>query len=90
VGNPDGALDALQAAAPSGWYVGRPSFHDERYEWQMYAFDSSEVASGGIRKREWTAIASSEEAVVREMARYLRRSARAEYPSRGRDRMNRL
>jgi hypothetical protein len=63
------AWDALQAAAPRGWYVGNPSFHPERNEWLLYAFDPSESAVGGLRKREWTAIAQTEEAVIAEMAR---------------------
>jgi len=25
----------LHAATPRGWYVGRPSYHDERDEWTM-------------------------------------------------------
>ena len=52
--------------------MGRPSYHDERREWLLYAFDPSERAVVGIRQREWTAIAESEVAVVREMARCLR------------------
>ncbi len=37
----------------------------------MYAFDPSERAKVGIRSREWTAVAATEEGVVREMARCL-------------------
>jgi hypothetical protein len=55
------AWDALHAAAPRGWYVGRPSFHHERNEWLLYAFDPAEIAHVGIRKREWTAIAATED-----------------------------
>lgn len=51
------AWDALHAATPRGWYVGRPNYHDERGEWQMYAFDPAELALMGVRKREWTAAA---------------------------------
>jgi len=65
------AWDALHAVEPPGWYVGRPSYHDERREWLLYAFDPAERAIVGVRKREWTAIAQSEEAVVLEMARCL-------------------
>jgi len=45
--------------------------HNERREWVQYAFDPSERPKVGLRSREWTAIAESEEAVVREMARCL-------------------
>jgi hypothetical protein len=38
----------------------------------MYAFDPSERPVVGLRSREWTARAESEEAVVREMGRCLR------------------
>lgn len=66
------AWEQLHEATPAGWYVGRPSYHPERQEWLLYAFDPSERAVVGIRKREWTAVAESEEAVVREMARCMR------------------
>ena len=72
MGGLDDAWDALHSVVPTGWYVGRPSYHDERREWQQYAFDPSERAKLGIRSREWTAVAATEEAVVREMARGLR------------------
>jgi hypothetical protein len=62
------AWDALHAVAPRGWCVGRPSFYPERNEWLPYPFDPAERAVDGIRKREWTAIAQSEEAVIAEMA----------------------
>jgi hypothetical protein len=64
----EAAWDALHAATPRGWYVGSPSYHDERNEWLMYAFDPAERAMDGIRKREWTAIAQTEAGVVAEMA----------------------
>jgi hypothetical protein len=34
----------------------------------QYAFDPSKRANVGLRSREWTAVAQSKEAVVREMA----------------------
>ncbi len=37
-----------------------------------YAFDPSERPRVGLRSREWTAVAGSEEGVVRELARCLR------------------
>jgi hypothetical protein len=61
-------LGAPHAAAPPGWYVGMSSYHGERDEWLMYAFDPAERAAEGIRRREWTAIAATEEALVAEMA----------------------
>jgi len=67
----EAAWAALYESAPTGWYVGRPSCHDERREWVMYAYDPSERPKIGLRSREWTAIADSEEGVVREMARCL-------------------
>ena len=63
--------DALHAVLPIGWYVGRPSYHFERDEWLLYAFDPSERAVVGVPSREWTAAASTEVGVVREMARCL-------------------
>lgn len=74
------AYDELLAATPPGWYVGRPMFHNERNEWQMYAFDPSERPVMGHRKREWTAVAQIEDAVVREMARCLREIAAGRVP----------
>ncbi|MDP8904495.1 MAG: hypothetical protein M3N29_04150 [Chloroflexota bacterium] len=49
----------LHAATPTGWYVGRPTYHDDRAEWQMYAFDPTENAVMGKRQREWTAVAQT-------------------------------
>jgi len=46
------AWDALHAATPAGWFVGRPSYHDERREWLQYAFDPDERPVVGVRKRE--------------------------------------
>jgi hypothetical protein len=72
--------EPLLAATPPGWFVGRPMYHDERREWQQYAFDPSERAVIGHRKREWTAVAQTEEGVVREMARCLREIAVGRVP----------
>jgi hypothetical protein len=74
------AWDDLLAATPAGWYVGRPSEHPERREWLLYAFDPSERPVVGVRKREWTAIAQTEEAVVVEMTRCLREIAAGKVP----------
>jgi hypothetical protein len=67
----EAAWDALLAVKPAGWYVGRPSYHDEPDEWLLYAFDLSEWPVMGVRSREWTAIESTEVGVVQEMARCL-------------------
>ncbi len=74
------AWSELHAATPAGWYVGQPSYHDERNEWLMYAFDPSERAVMGKRSREWTAVARTEGAVVREMARCLREISEGRWP----------
>ena len=65
------AWSQVHDATPAGWYVGRPTYHNERRQWVQYAFDPSERPVVGLRSREWTARAESEEAVVREMARCL-------------------
>ena len=67
----DRAWEALRAAAPPGWYVGRPSFHDERSVWEQHAFDATAKGKTGKRGREWTAIGRTEAACVAEMARCL-------------------
>ncbi len=66
------AWDALLAVLPPGWYIGRASYHDERDEWLLYAFDPTERPVVGVRSREWTAKAATEVDVIREMARCLR------------------
>lgn len=68
----DRAWSDLHDATPTGWFVGTPSYHVERQEWATYAFDTREKAHIGKRSREWTAIAPTEDLVVREMARCLR------------------
>jgi hypothetical protein len=65
------AWNAVHEDTPAGWYVGRPSYQVERQEWVMYAFDPSERSKVGLRSREWTAVAATEEGMVREMARCL-------------------
>lgn len=42
----------LHAATASGWWVGQPSYHNERRVWLLYAFDPSERAVVGTRQRE--------------------------------------
>ena len=74
------AWQALHDATPSGWYVGRPSYHDERREWVMYAYDPAERPKVGLRRREWTSVAATEEGVLAEMARCLREIAAGRVP----------
>ena len=40
----EAAWAAVHDATPAGWYVGRPSYHDERHEWVIYGFDQRERA----------------------------------------------
>ena len=74
------AWSALHDATPAGWYVGRPTYYDERRQWHQYAFDPSERPVVGLRSREWTAIGSSELEVVREMGRCLRELGQGRAP----------
>jgi len=59
------AWTALHAAAPPGWFVGRPG---QRHggQWAMYAFDTTEKAEIGRRSRAWTAVGQTEVDCVRE------------------------
>ena len=75
------AWNALHNALPPQWTIGRPSYHPERREWLLYAFDPRERPVVGVRKREWTAIAATEEGVVREMARCLREIREGRVPT---------
>ena len=65
----DAAWAVIHDATPTGWYVGQPSYHDERHEWTQYAFDQRERAVNGARSREWTAIGATEGECLLEMAR---------------------
>lgn len=59
----------------AGWTVGRPALHDERNQWEQYAYDPSERATAGVRRHEWTAVFPEEFGeigVLLEMARCLR------------------
>jgi hypothetical protein len=73
--------NAVHDATPHDWYVGRPSYHDERHEWTQYAFDQRERPSVGVRSREWTAFGAAEVEVLREMARCLREVGAGRVPS---------
>ena len=63
---------AVLDAKPEGWFVGRPSYEQNRREWVHYAYDPHERAKVGHRSREWTAVAATGLEVVREMGRCLR------------------
>ncbi len=65
---------------PPGWYIGRPFLYHERNEWQQYAFDPAERAVVGVRRRERTAIAATEVAVVRQMPRCQREISQGRVP----------
>ncbi len=80
------AWSHVHDATPAGWHVGRPTYKDERRQWHQYAFDPSERPVVGLRSREWTAVAESEEGVVLEMARCLRGIAAGRTPQEGRRR----
>jgi hypothetical protein len=73
------AWEAVHAAMPPGWHVGRPG---QRHDgsWTQYAFDTSERVQMGRRSREWVAQANSEVDCVREMARCLRKIGEGRVP----------
>ncbi len=62
----------LHASTPPGWWVGSPGPRHGG-TWTMYAFDQTEKAHIGRRRREWTTEAPSELECVYEMARCLRK-----------------
>jgi hypothetical protein len=64
-------LGAVHHALPAR-LEGRPSHHNERREWLLYAFDPTKRPRVGIRSRDSTAVAPTEDSVLREMARCLR------------------
>jgi hypothetical protein len=81
-------MDDLEAAwaelhevnASLGWYVGMPAFYERRDEWQLYAFDPTERPKIGHRSREFTAVAPTQERVVRDIARWLREISAGRVP----------
>ncbi len=77
----EAAWNAVHDATPAGWYVGRPSYYDERRQWVQYAFDPSERPRVGLRSREWTAVGATEVEAVAEMARCLREIKEGRAPS---------
>ncbi len=68
----EAAWDELHSAKPDGRFVRQPMYHEDRREWEQYAFDTRERPKAGHRSREWTAVGGSELEVVGEMARCLR------------------
>jgi hypothetical protein len=71
---------SFKVNASLGWYVGMPAFYERRDEWQLYAFDPTERPKVGHRSREWTAVAPTQERVVRAMARVLREIGEGRVP----------
>ena len=65
----DAAWEELRAATLTGWRVGRPSYHDERNELLLHAFDLSERPKVGLRDGEWMAVHSTELGVIRRARR---------------------
>jgi hypothetical protein len=56
----------LLAATPTGWFVGRPTFHEKRNVWVQYAFDTRErPRPGKPRKRDWETEAPTQELFIR-------------------------
>jgi len=76
----EAAWSELHDAMPSGWFVGRSNFRHDLDTCEQYAFDAAEKAVNGKRSREWTAVAPTEVALVREMARCLRELAAGRWP----------
>lgn len=77
----EAAWQQMHAAMPPGWVLGRPSYHDERRGWILYAYARSERPRMGQRSREWTAVAGTEVGVVCEMARCLREIREGRWPA---------
>lgn len=71
----------LLESAPASWFIGTPGYHVERDQWALYAFDTTERVKIGRRSREWTAVAPTEEDVVREMACCLREIGAGRVPN---------
>jgi hypothetical protein len=65
--------------ASLGWYVGMPVLRTPR-RMAALAFDQTERPKVRRRSREWTAIAPTQERVVREMARCLREISEGRVP----------
>jgi hypothetical protein len=63
--------DERHATTPPGWQVGRPTYRVEQRQWALYAWRPESKLRVGKRTEEWTAVAPTEEAAVREMARCL-------------------
>jgi hypothetical protein len=73
----DADAELLEANATLRWQVGRPTYHHERDEWQMVAFDPKERPKPGKPRQRiwttiWTTIGPTEELCVRNMAYCLR------------------
>ena len=71
----EAAEDALRAALPRGWVVGRPVEHTGEGRYVIFAYDPAERPKVGKRTRALEVSAPTELDAVREMAHGL--SARA-------------
>jgi hypothetical protein len=79
--NLEAAWSAVHDATPPGWFVGRPGYDQHRNQWTMFTFDMHDRGKPGRpRTREWTAVGTSELAVLEEMARCLEVIGRGEWP----------
>lgn len=71
----------LLEAVPPGWFVGRPTFHEERGVWVQYAFDTTErPRPGKPRTRDWETEAPTQERCIKSMAYSLREIATGRVP----------
>jgi hypothetical protein len=74
------AWDEVHAATPAGWQVGRLYLHDERGEWEQYAWLPSGRARGSGPKKDWIAVGDTEVECLREMAYCLRELGEGRWP----------
>lgn len=58
----------------------KPSYDERRDRWSIYLWDGSEKPVVGHREQEWTAVAPTQERLLRERRECPGRSARARVP----------
>ena len=73
------SAEALYQAIPDGWTAGKPLYNPGSHAWEMCSFDQRDRPKIGHRTRA-TAVAPTEERVVREMARCLREIGEGRVP----------